>query len=166
MGCSSSCMCIANYKIIRPYPTSQQMVEQNRELVKLVVPQIRVTRPSTFIRRLSPIPPQRDENLLWENWQPKKDRPHDSNQRRFIVKDTGLDYHADENNLNTEHSPYLVTYWATRMTFLDRHREISREMNSWNFLDGKPPVQCDEMEEDKLHMADSQSEVQVEVVSE
>lgn len=131
MGCSSSCVCIAKYESI--YPPTTPLRE--RERIEFIVPEIRITRPSRFVRISLPV--ARDENLLWEHWQPKECRSH--SHRRCCTQGCGLNHSDGDFNSNLEHSPYLVDYWTKKMTFLDRHREISREMSdTWDFLDGKP----------------------------
>lgn len=144
MGCSSSCVCIGKYESILPYPIPG-IAEEKRKLIELIIPEIRIIRPSTILR-ISPAP-TRNESLLWEHWQTKECRSH--SHRRCDTQGCGLNHDDSDFSNNSEHSPYLVDYWSKKMTFLDRHREISREMTNWDFLDGKPLTQgtCNDEEE-------------------
>lgn len=133
MGCSSSCVRITSQNKNIFISVKEKQRDEQSYLTKFRIPAIRILRPSTEIR-ISVVENQnRDESLLWEYWQPKESRLH--SEHRCSIPNCSLNHFGNDFEKHPEEDVFSIDFWSRKLTFIDKHREISREIQNWDFLD-------------------------------
>jgi hypothetical protein len=131
MGCSSSCVIIRSQNKTSIFPSAINK-KQNGEanFTKFTIPAIRIVRPSVEIR--ISVTKNRDENLLWEHWQPNESRLNP--QHRCSIPNCSVNHHVNDFEKHPEEEYFSIGFWSKKLTFIDKHRKLSKEIRTWDFL--------------------------------
>lgn len=138
MGCSSSCIQITSQNKNIFISVKERQKEDENYLTRFCIPAIRIVRPSTELR--VSVVQKRDESLLWEYWQPKESRLH--SPYRCSIPNCSLNHFGNDFEKHPEEDVFSIDFWSRKLTFIDKHRELSREIKNWDFLD-TPNNRCE-----------------------